>query len=59
MVTVTLTDGPTAGNREDRVMKRTLIGLLSAGFALLTTGALAATKVAGSGGCCPPCPFCH
>ena len=40
-------------------MKRRLVGVLSAVFVLVTTGAFAATKVAVNGGCCPPCPFCH
>lgn len=39
-------------------MKARLIALFSAAFALVTTGAFAATKVAGNG-CCPPCPLCH
>lgn len=40
-------------------MKQTVIALFSAAFAVLSASALAATKVVGNGGGCPPCPFCH
>jgi hypothetical protein len=40
-------------------MKQKLVGLFSAVFALMTTGAFAATRVAANGGCCPPSPLSH
>lgn len=40
-------------------MKAKLTAFATAVLALVTTGAFAASRVAGNGGCCPPCPFCQ
>jgi hypothetical protein len=40
-------------------MKAKVLALATTVVALFNTAAFAASRVAGGGSCCPPCPFCH